>query len=45
MGKKTVAVLVLASAWGLFVFQIDRRLTGLIDLQISSQIPSVQQQN
>jgi hypothetical protein len=26
-------------------FQIDRRLTGLIDLQISSQIPLVQSQN
>ena len=26
-------------------FQIERRLTGLIDLQISSQIPLVQQQN
>jgi hypothetical protein len=26
-------------------FQIDRRLTGLIDLQISSQIPLVQQQH
>ena len=26
-------------------FQIDRRLTGLIDLQISSQIPLVQQQD
>ncbi len=26
-------------------FQIDRRLSGLIDLQISSQIPLVQQQN
>ena len=26
-------------------FQIDRRLTGLIDLQLSSQIPLVQQQN
>jgi Spy/CpxP family protein refolding chaperone len=26
-------------------FQIDRRLTGLIDLQISSQIPLVQEQH
>ncbi|HEX4771127.1 MAG TPA: hypothetical protein VH351_09870 [Bryobacteraceae bacterium] len=26
-------------------FQIDRRLTGLMDLQIASQIPLVQQQN
>jgi hypothetical protein len=26
-------------------FQLDRRITGLIDLQVASQIPLVQEQN
>jgi hypothetical protein len=26
-------------------FQMDRRITGLIDLQLASQIPLVQEQN